>query len=293
MRTVIGTSDLPAGRLFTFGDVDGNGQACGCNIRWASPITTAALRGRHLQQQDQGRRSGQGHLSHAGRQARAGATDDPAAFDEPAGLAYAGGTLYVADTNNHAIRTIDLKNTNRVATLEIKGLAPPETAKSPATPSFADAHPVTLPAVTLKPADGQVRLRVTLKLPAGYKINPLAPLRYLVEADGNAGPIDREAIGKLAQAAEPAAKFDIELPASAATGSDTLHVSLGYYYCQEGSEGVCKAGSVRLDVARHAFARRHRDKRRLAARRALNLIGGRFVVSTGRDRNCPAFSTPL
>ena len=34
--------------------------------------------------------------------------DDPAEFREPAGLAYAAGKLYVADTNNHLIRTIDL-----------------------------------------------------------------------------------------------------------------------------------------------------------------------------------------
>ena len=30
-------------------------------------------------------------------------------FDEPAGITYAAGKLYVADTNNHAIRTIDLE----------------------------------------------------------------------------------------------------------------------------------------------------------------------------------------
>ena len=37
-----------------------------------------------------------------------GRDDSPAAFDEPAGLSAAGGKLYVADTNNHLIRTIDL-----------------------------------------------------------------------------------------------------------------------------------------------------------------------------------------
>lgn len=44
-----------------------------------------------------------------------------AAFNEPAGVAVTGNTVWVADTNNHAIRVIDLVE-NRVSTLEITGL---------------------------------------------------------------------------------------------------------------------------------------------------------------------------
>jgi DNA-binding beta-propeller fold protein YncE len=43
---------------------------------------------------------------------------DEARFHEPAGLSAAGGKLYVADTNNHTIRVIDLR-TQEVSTLEI------------------------------------------------------------------------------------------------------------------------------------------------------------------------------
>ncbi len=43
---------------------------------------------------------------------------------------------------------------------------------------------------------------------------------------------------------KPATAFDIELPTTATTGNEKLKVSLGYYYCQEGAEGVCKVGSV-------------------------------------------------
>ncbi len=55
---------------------------------------------------------------------RKGSADGPAmdtAFNEPAGLAVAGNTVWVADTNNHAIRVIDLLE-NRVSTLELTGL---------------------------------------------------------------------------------------------------------------------------------------------------------------------------
>jgi len=49
-----------------------------------------------------------------------------AQFFEPGGLSVAGDTLYIADTNNHAVRTIDL-TTKQVGTLAISGLTPPAT----------------------------------------------------------------------------------------------------------------------------------------------------------------------
>jgi streptogramin lyase len=45
-------------------------------------------------------------------------------FYEPGGLSIANGTLFVADTNNHEIRTVDLR-TRQVARLPIAGLTPP------------------------------------------------------------------------------------------------------------------------------------------------------------------------
>ena len=45
-------------------------------------------------------------------------------FYEPGGLSVANNKLYVADTNNHAVRVVDLK-TKETSTLRIKGLEPP------------------------------------------------------------------------------------------------------------------------------------------------------------------------
>ena len=53
-----------------------------------------------------------------------GNSDSPGRFNEPAGITALGGKLYVADTNNHLIRVIDLKNGNRVSTLKVEGLTP-------------------------------------------------------------------------------------------------------------------------------------------------------------------------
>ncbi len=46
-------------------------------------------------------------------------------FNEPAGLSYADGKLYVADTNAHRIRVIDLK-TKQVSTLKLTGVEAPK-----------------------------------------------------------------------------------------------------------------------------------------------------------------------
>ena len=56
---------------------------------------------------------------------------EPIEFDEPAGITYANGLLYVADTNNHEIRTIDLRNNHQVATLTIARLKPPSVPPEP------------------------------------------------------------------------------------------------------------------------------------------------------------------
>jgi thiol-disulfide isomerase/thioredoxin len=246
VQTVVGTAWMPAGtRLFQFGDADGQGRS----IRLQHPLDVAYHDGLLYVADTYNNKIKVIDPRNVTSKTLAGTGEpgsevDPAQFDEPAGLAYAGGKLYVADTNNHAIRTIDLAQPAQVAALEIKGLEPPPPAKTDNKPSFPDAEQVTLAEAKLKPADGKVRLQVALTLPEGYKINPIAPLRYLVEAGGDDGPIGRRELGKLVRVEKPARQFAIDLPADGEPGSETLKISLAYYYCQDGSEGVCKAGSV-------------------------------------------------
>jgi hypothetical protein len=245
VTTIVGSAWLPTARLFTFGDVDGQGQKIRLqhaldvlyhdNLLYVADTYNNKIKVIDPRQVTCQTIAGTG---------KPGADDSPATFDEPAGLAYAAGKLYVADTNNHLIRTIDLKRGNKVATLAIAGLEPPALPKPQAKPNFDDAAKVDVAEAELKPADGKIRLDVALTLPEGYKINPLAPLRYVVESSESGGCVSREVLGKLVTVKEPASSFAIELPVGAETGADKLTVSLIYYYCQEGSEGVCKAGSV-------------------------------------------------
>jgi hypothetical protein len=245
VTTVVGTANLPAGRLFSFGDVDGAAD----KVRLQHPLDVlfhdgllyvADTYNNKIKVIDPKQATSKTLVGTV----EPGKADSPAQFDEPAGLAFAAGKLYVADTNNHAIRVVDLDKGNQVTTLSIAGLEPPAAAKADSTPKFAGAVEVSQPAVKVKPIDGKLRLQIQLTLPSGYKINPLAPLRYLVEAAGPSGPISRDALAKLTDAAERKPGFDIELPLSNPQGSEKLKVSLAYYYCQEGAEGLCKAGSV-------------------------------------------------
>lgn len=136
VRTLVGTAHLPAARLFTFGDVDGRGR----EVRLQHPLGIAWREGRLYVADTYNNKIKQldpetGECRAIAGTGEPGQTDQPARFNEPAGLAVAGGKLYVADTNNHLIRVIDLAHGNRVSTLSIAGLEPPETDDDRDAPS--------------------------------------------------------------------------------------------------------------------------------------------------------------
>lgn len=248
VTTVVGTAHLPQARLFTFGDVDGALR----DARLQHPIDVLYHRGllyvadtynnkiKSIDLEKQQIRT----VAGTGEE---GADDEAPTFDEPAGLAAAGDLLYVADTNNHVIRVIDLADKARVRTLEIAGLEPPprpEVQPVAAVPG----KPVLVKTPPLQPQQGKIRLEVKLRLPEGFKMNPLAPMRYKLELLDPQGPIDREAVQPgVVKLDQPADAFQISLPVRG-EGKETIRVSLTYYYCKDGAEGICKVGSVAWNV---------------------------------------------
>ncbi|MGO9115819.1 MAG: thioredoxin-like domain-containing protein [Thermoguttaceae bacterium] len=247
VRTVVGTSQLTSARLFTFGDVDGPA----AKARFQHPLGLAWHDGRVYVADTYNHKirvvdPSDGATRTLTGTGRPGKADQPAAFFEPAGLAVAAGKLFVADTNNHIIREIDLK-TLQVRTLAISGLKPPQ---PPATGAKRPGGSIEkLPPSVVRAEHGELRLRVELAFPAGYKINTLAPLEYRIEnaeqADAEAtGAILREGFGKPVRVEKPAAKFEIHLPVNGQTGRDVVQVAVEYYYCREGSEGLCKIGNA-------------------------------------------------
>ena len=114
--TVVGTG------LFDFGDKDGVGN----EVRLQHPLGVAWLGGflyvadtynNRVKRLDPVTRSSQVFVGSGTAELRDG---DPAAFYEPGGISAAGGRLYVADTNNHRVRIIDVE-TRQVNTLALEG----------------------------------------------------------------------------------------------------------------------------------------------------------------------------
>lgn len=161
-----------------------------------------------------------------------GAEDQPPRFNEPGGVSIAGDKLYVADTNNHAIRVVDLK-TKQVKTLQLTGVAPPAPPQVAARPSFANAV-MTKQAEFALPKDGELVLQVKFDLPVGFKLSPLAPVQFAIETPGG------EEIGKID---DPKSPLTLKVAINKLGPAKTLKVSLAYMMCQEGGEGVCKLRS--------------------------------------------------
>ncbi|REK17797.1 MAG: hypothetical protein DWQ42_21605 [Planctomycetota bacterium] len=258
VKTVVGATDQtpgPRGRpiypLFSFGDRDGQGEevllqhALGV-VHHDGQLFVSDTYNNKIKVVDLEERTAKTLVGDT----ESGDTDDPPRFDEPAGITYAGGKLYVADTNNHRIRVIDLE-TRAVTTLQIDGLAPPP-AEQPSAGLPESEEVVRVEGGRVRPVDGVVRLNVQLKLPEGWKINPRAPLRYQVDKTSEGGLVaPGEPLGTLVRLPEEErrATFSIPLPLrEEGEGGDVVRVRVRYYYCQEGAEGLCKVGDITWDV---------------------------------------------
>jgi thiol-disulfide isomerase/thioredoxin len=246
--TVVGKSLIPGKRLFDFGDVDGKGDdvrlqhALGV-VFHRGMIYTADTYNNKVKTIDPRNRTSITLIGDG----KPGTSDDPARLDEPGGITAAGDTLYIADTNNHLIRTFNLK-TKKLATLDIKGLMPPviEPKKYDPRKIFTSVRTTKLAPAKVAAKDRVIRLQGKIELPFGWKMNTAAPLTYLVESKSG-DVIAGESLGKLKQIEKPSVDFEIALPVSADAGEAKLSIGLQFYYCRDGAEGVCKEFTGRFN----------------------------------------------
>ena len=235
VKTVVGQD------LFVFGDVDGKGD----EVRLQHPLgvfnhnglvyiaDTYNHRIKVLNPLDRTCRTFAGN-------GKAGYVDGKdARFYEPGGLSIARNKLYVADTNNHAIRVLDMK-TKEVSTLQIKGLKT-EVSKDmsqSAIPSFARS--VELPLKTLK-ADSEIQLTLNIQLPKGYHVNPNAPLIYRIDTGSG---IQVEQANREVRLEKPELPIKISGKTTPEVQSTDLKISVSFYYCREDNQGACYMDAV-------------------------------------------------
>jgi DNA-binding beta-propeller fold protein YncE len=229
---------LVGGDLFEFGDVDGSGD----DVRLQHPLGLASYGNKILiadtynhkiKELDPKQESVKTFLGTG----KPGQSDGASpSFYEPGGLSLANGNLYVADTNNHAIRVVDLK-TKRVSTLRLSGLTPPaknmealETAVGP------NAEEIKVAAQKVR-AGANGALEIDVKLPDGYHLNPLAPQRYKVSVDGKSLTVDE----KFAARSSKDLKLPLRVPLNATgAGQATVRAQVTLFYCREDNTGTCR-----------------------------------------------------
>jgi thiol-disulfide isomerase/thioredoxin len=245
ITTIVGTSDLPRGRsLFEFGDKDGVGAEARLQhplgIAWSAGMLYIADSYNHkIKRVNPRENSVETYLGDG----KPGDRNDPPRFSEPAGLAVAGDVLYVADTNNHQIRKVELQ-TGKIEPFVIEGLAPPARVR-PTDAGEADARkPAPVIAQRLAAGD-RIAFEAALSIPEGYKLNKAAPLTFRMTAaeDQPLVAADQLAERKEVHVPDEGSSIKFDVPLAAKSGKATFKVTVSYGYCREGAGGLCKLGT--------------------------------------------------
>src|SRR5205085_7137690 len=161
-------------------------------------------------------------------------------FYEPGGLSFAGGKLYVADTNNHAIRVVDV-HTGETATLMLRNLRPPATSAA----QLAEADKIAPNAEEIKLTTQRLQktadnaLVINVDLPAGYHLNEAAPQRARVAIESGAEHVAFTGGERTLTLKD--VRLPLRVPLNARTaGAAELRLQLTLYYCRTDNTGTCR-----------------------------------------------------
>jgi thiol-disulfide isomerase/thioredoxin len=230
---------LVGGDLWVFGDKDGEGD----EVRLQHPLGVVLHNGKVLiadtynhkiKELDTEKRTVKTFLGNA----KSGQVDGTKPqFYEPAGLSIAGEKMFVADTNNHAIRVVDLQ-TKSVSTLKIAGLtSPKEDETASGSPNLKELK-IEAQEVAANSTNSIV---FNVTLPKDFQINTDAPNRFEITADG-----------KNIRFETPKGKFDklpLSIPFEALqTGATSIKAKFTVYYCREDKTGECLIKTLSWNV---------------------------------------------
>ena len=221
--------------LFTFGDEDGVGN----QARLQHPLGTAVDAGILYVADTYNSKIKRVDLatnevaSWLGAEAGWADGNDPR-FNEPGGLSLDGAQLYVADTNNHAVRVIDT-DTGVTTTLVLKGIE----AFDP--PAEFRGEIIDMEAVV--GTSGAASLVLDYQLPDGHKVNEEAPSSIAIASGGSIIALDRGDPTDLTGTDLPAT-----VPITLTEGSGTAEIDVTIIWCSEDATSLCFIDQVRYRV---------------------------------------------
>jgi len=252
VRTLVG------GDLFDFGDSDGHGNDVRLQhplglARWNDKLLIADTYNHKIKLLD----VSEGTVTSFAGTGKPGQADGSTpSFYEPGGLTVAGDKLFVADTNNHAIRMVDLR-TKATQTLKIRGLLPPEKKEETSGEFAPNQDQINTDLQKIRTGDGQ--LLVSLQLPSGFHLNPNAPHSYqisIVEGPDKLlfksaiyltdGTVKDGTTASIYFGTKTSFQLPIRLPMKAlATGPALIEGRVTFVYCREDNTGVCRIKTVK------------------------------------------------
>jgi thiol-disulfide isomerase/thioredoxin len=232
VRTIAG------GNLFDFGDKDGSGSSVRLQhplglAQWNDKVLVADTYNHKIKLLDPAVRTVRSFVG-TGKPGQADGAQP--SFYEPGGLAVAGNQLYVADTNNHAIRVVDLK-TKETRTLALKDLQPPAANQTATTEPAVNEEEIKLPAQKVRMGDAS--LVINVQLPPGYHLNQGAPHRYQVSVVSGAQFLVIDPQNTSRSLKNPQLPIRVPVRASA-SGAAEARAEFTFVYCREDNTGVCR-----------------------------------------------------
>ena len=160
-----------------------------------------------------------------------------AEFNEPGGVSVNGNWLYVADTNNHLIRKINLK-TRKVSTLQLTNLdllKMPKPAKHPK--KVVELQPQTI-------SSAKNELSLTITLPDNYHFNDQAPNQFVATFDQSIPAFDGKDSKSITKTSFPAT---ISVTLNGQKPQD-IYIDVYAYFCKNGNDALCRYTSYRYKI---------------------------------------------
>ena len=156
-----------------------------------------------------------------------------AALEEPGGLSIAGTKAYIADTNNHLIRVLDLVE-GTVSTLTLTNLG---------VLGGADGTAVQVRIPPQSVAPGATNLRIRITSPDGYHLNSQGP-SMLTLTSSNAAVLELGERELTWQSDEPG--VELPIPVVGREGTATVTGMASVYYCRDGEEALCFVRAIEV-----------------------------------------------